>query len=404
MSFVTTEQYVGAPRVSAARLGGVVGGYPVTTNTASYVTGAPYAGGYAGAPYGTNVIGGHLATGAVSGSYVTGGSTRMIGGPTTVVGGLGTGLAATTMGGYGGYGGLAASGLVSPAPIYNKAVVEEIPTESRIEYVPYEKREIIYEQIERVEQIPVQRVITEYEEIVRTERVPVQRVIQDYYAVEYQVEYIPNTIQETIVEYVPQEHITERVQYVPIETQIIHYPEAELAQSGAYVAGGATRVVNGGVVGTSVGGVYGAPHIGTSMGGVRTSQYATQYATQNVNPTTTYVTETVETVPAGNTYYTETVPNTTTTYVTETMPGASYGLGGAYGGAYGNAYGGAYGGSLATRSVAAGSLGGSYTVAGPGNNYATGVSPINYVSGGAPYTQTTTTTNYVGGNQGYAMV
>jgi hypothetical protein len=109
---------VGAVRTSNVVSGGLVGGQVVSGRT----------------------IGGSIAQGALAGSAL--GGTRIVGGTVgtgAVVGGYG-GLTTTTTG-------LATSGLVSPAPIYNRAVVEEIPTESRIEYVPYEKREIIYEQV-----------------------------------------------------------------------------------------------------------------------------------------------------------------------------------------------------------------------------------------------------------------
>ena len=232
--------------------------------------------------------------------------------------------------------------------------------------------------------------ITEYDEVVRTERVPVQRVIQDYYAVEYQVEYIPNVIQETVVDYVAQDIITERVQYVPIETQIVHYPEAETVATGAYVNRGvvATGVVPTGVVTTGVvptgystgtystGVIPATTVVGGGLHGVRTSQYAT-------------------TVPA------------TTTYVTETVPGVASvaAIGSNYGGSY--AVGGGYGGSLATRSVAAyggSSLGGSYTVGAPAT-YTVGAPTTTYVTetpvvtsgyfgGSVPVGQTTTTTTY----------
>jgi hypothetical protein len=103
-------------------------------------------------------------------------------------------------------------------PFLQEAVVEEIPAESRIEYVPYEKKYIEYDQIERVEQIPIQRFITEYEEVRRSERIPIERVIQDYYAVEYQTEYIPRVIEETVIYYVQKEKHFQRVQYLPVET------------------------------------------------------------------------------------------------------------------------------------------------------------------------------------------
>jgi hypothetical protein len=93
-----------------------------------------------------------------------------------------------------------------------------ISAESRLEYIPYQKAYIEYDQIERVEQIPVQRVITEYEQVVRAERVPVERLVQDYYAVEYQTEYVPRVIEEKVIDYVQQEKVFERVQYTPYET------------------------------------------------------------------------------------------------------------------------------------------------------------------------------------------
>ena len=72
-----------------------------------------------------------------------------------------------------------------------KVVAEEIPVESRIEYIPFEKKYIEYDQVERIERIPLEREIVEYEEVTRTERIPVERTITDYYAVETQIEYIP---------------------------------------------------------------------------------------------------------------------------------------------------------------------------------------------------------------------
>lgn len=105
-----------------------------------------------------------------------------------------------------------------------KVVAEEIPVESRIEYIPFEKKYIEYDQIERIERIPYEREIVEYEEVTRTERIPIERTITDYYAIETQIEYIPKEIEETIVEYEPVERVWERVQYLPVETQIVHYP------------------------------------------------------------------------------------------------------------------------------------------------------------------------------------
>jgi hypothetical protein len=70
----------------------------------------------------------------------------------------------------------------------NQAITsEQLPVESRIEYIPFEKKYIEYDQVERIERIPYEREIVEYEEITRTERVPYERTIIDYYAVETQI-------------------------------------------------------------------------------------------------------------------------------------------------------------------------------------------------------------------------
>ena len=105
-----------------------------------------------------------------------------------------------------------------------KAVATDIPVESRIEYIPFEKKYVEYEQVEKVYQVPVETEVIEYEEVVRNERVPVERTITDYYAVETQVEYIRREIEETIMVQEPVERVYERVQYIPVETQIVHYP------------------------------------------------------------------------------------------------------------------------------------------------------------------------------------
>jgi hypothetical protein len=121
-----------------------------------------------------------------------------------------------------------------------KVVAEEIPVESRIEYIPFEKKYIEYDQVERIERIPFEREIVEYEEVTRTERIPIERTITDYYAVETQIEYIPKEIEETIVEYEPVERVWERVQYLPVETQIVHYPERDnyVPGKGQYIKAG----------------------------------------------------------------------------------------------------------------------------------------------------------------------
>ena len=108
-----------------------------------------------------------------------------------------------------------------------KAVASDIPVESRIEYIPFEKKYTEYEQIEKVYQVPVETEVVEYEEVVRNERIPYERTITDYYAVETQVEYIRREVEETVMVEEPVERTFDRVQYIPVETQIVHYPERE---------------------------------------------------------------------------------------------------------------------------------------------------------------------------------
>mgnify|MGYP000909676432 FL=1 len=86
-----------------------------------------------------------------------------------------------------------------------------------MDYVPYQKSRIEYDQVERIEQIPVQRTITEYDAVKRTEVIPVEKTVQDYYAVEYQTEYVPRVVEEKVIDYIQQEKVRERVQYLPYE-------------------------------------------------------------------------------------------------------------------------------------------------------------------------------------------
>ena len=109
----------------------------------------------------------------------------------------------------------------------SRAVAADIPVESRIEYIPFEKKYVEYEQVEKVFQVPVEYEEVEYEEVVRNERVPYERTITDYYAVETQVEYIKREVEETVMVEEPIEKTYERVQYIPVETQIVHYPERD---------------------------------------------------------------------------------------------------------------------------------------------------------------------------------
>lgn len=49
--------------------------------------------------------------------------------------------------------------IIAP-PIYNKAVFQHRPVETRVEYIPYETREIVYDTVEKREMIPIQKTIT----------------------------------------------------------------------------------------------------------------------------------------------------------------------------------------------------------------------------------------------------
>ena len=74
--------------------------------------------------------------------------------------------------------------IIAP-PIYNKAVVQQPQSRSRIEYIPYETKEVVYDTIEKREVIPIHKTITEYEQLKHTETIPVEKSVTDYYAIEY---------------------------------------------------------------------------------------------------------------------------------------------------------------------------------------------------------------------------
>jgi hypothetical protein len=56
-------------------------------------------------------------------------------------------------------------------------------------YVPYERTEIEYEEVQRP--------------VVTTEYIPKEKKVTDYYAVEYQTEYVPQVHHDKVVEYIP---------------------------------------------------------------------------------------------------------------------------------------------------------------------------------------------------------
>ena len=201
-----------------------------------------------------------------------------------------------------------------------KAVANDIPVESRIEYIPFEKKYVEYEQVEKIYQVPYETEVIEYEEVTRNERIPIERTITDYYAVETQVEYIRREVEETVMVDEPVEKVYERVQYIPVETQIVHYPEREnyvpaKTQTRTEYVG----VVNGETTGYQT---YSGVQPGSRIGGtvvttgsrVRGTTYATGQTEQTVGTTATYTYSGTNTYPTGGAYTTTgyTTPITTT--------------------------------------------------------------------------------------------
>jgi hypothetical protein len=197
---------------------------------------------------------------------------------------------------------------------------------------PFEKKYVEYEQVEKVYQVPYETEVIEYEEVVRNERIPIERTITDYYAVETQVEYIRREVEETIMVEEPVEKVYERVQYIPVETQIVHYPErdnyvpAKTQTRTEYVG-----VVNGGYEqqGSRVGGTYvtGGSNVGqttTTYAYGGNASYPTNYTTGY--QTTGYVAPTTTTTTYQTTGYV--APTTTTTTYQTTGATGGYVTGG----------------------------------------------------------------------------
>lgn len=111
--------------------------YTTGQPTAYYTTQQVY-----NAPVATN------ASYTTTSNYVTGAQSGYVQGQSAYVQG---GQSGYVQGGYG----------------TQKAVAEEIPVESRIEYIPFEKKYVEYEQVEKVYQVPVEVEVIEYEEVVR---------------------------------------------------------------------------------------------------------------------------------------------------------------------------------------------------------------------------------------------
>ena len=94
---------------------------------------------------------------------------------------------------------------------------EVIKGESRIEYVPFEKKIVEYKDEARVERVPKKRTVTEYREEKVVEEVPREVTVTDYYAVEYLRQYIPQYIPEKQIEYVAKERKVKKYEYIPVE-------------------------------------------------------------------------------------------------------------------------------------------------------------------------------------------
>ena len=94
---------------------------------------------------------------------------------------------------------------------------EVIKGESRIEYVPFEKKIIEYKDQAKVERVPKKVKKIEYREERKVENIPKEVTVTDYYAVEYLRQYIPQYVPEKRVEYVQVPKKTVRYEYIPVE-------------------------------------------------------------------------------------------------------------------------------------------------------------------------------------------
>lgn len=127
---------------------------------------------------------------------------------------------------------------------------------------------LAYEEFGRsnLEYVPFQRKVIEHVPVEKIEYMPVEHTETDYYAVERQMEYRPVTkyesridyvprqvvdhIPQTYVEYVPvrrqemvpREKLQEKVEYMPVDKSVVHYPHME--KQFAYEAEKSGRIRN----------------------------------------------------------------------------------------------------------------------------------------------------------------
>ena len=100
---------------------------------------------------------------------------------------------------------------------------EVIKGESRIEYVPFEKKIIEYKDEAKVERVPKKVKKVEYREERKIETIPKEVTVTDYYAVEYLRQYIPQYVPEKRIEYVQVPKKQVRYEYIPVERYFILY-------------------------------------------------------------------------------------------------------------------------------------------------------------------------------------
>ena len=94
---------------------------------------------------------------------------------------------------------------------------EVIKGESRIEYVPFEKKILEYKDQAKVERVPKKVKRVEYREERKVETIPREVTVTDYYAVEYLRQYIPQYVPEKRIEYVQVPKKQVRYEYIPVE-------------------------------------------------------------------------------------------------------------------------------------------------------------------------------------------
>jgi hypothetical protein len=99
-----------------------------------------------------------------------------------------------------------------------------IKGESRIEYVPFEKKIIEYKDQSKVERVPKKVKKIEYREERKIETIPKEVTVTDYYAVEYLRQYIPQYVPEKRIEYVQVPKKQVRYEYIPVERYFPPHP------------------------------------------------------------------------------------------------------------------------------------------------------------------------------------